>query len=118
MAGEGAARSSECQFRDESLRCVFVDGHPGAHVCIGAHSSRVAIRGGGEVPEAVYLAVRETGKGPAGRGATPSEAHEVVPGWSLGMVRRLLEELDEAGVEPPRDWMTNFQRLRASTDRA
>lgn len=104
--------TSECQFRFENSRCIFVDGHPGAHVCIGAHSSHVAIRGPGEIPDATYLA--EQHALPSDRGEQGIVSAEDVWGeWTGPMVRRLLDELHEAGAASPRDWMVNFHRLRS-----
>ncbi len=110
-------RQSQCQFRDEAARCVFVDGHPGAHVCIRPRSSGVRIRGEGEIPDATYLwtppsePVRTAARTDAG--LVTSE--DVWGTWTVPMVRRLLEEMLEAGAAPPRDWPANFPRLRRET---
>ncbi len=108
-----------CQFRHENLRCVFVDGHPGAHVCIGPHSSLVAVRGEGDIPEPIYL-FRPT---PFASGSDPKRsglvsAEDVRGEWTEAMLERLLEELYEAGISAPRDWHTSFHRLRASSERS
>jgi hypothetical protein len=109
-------RTSECQFRVGVGRCVFVDGHPGAHVCVGAHSARVAIRGAGEIPEETYVVAIPEEAERLLRAADPDRAREaaVWAGWSGPMVRRLLSEIREAGVAPPHDWVANFRRLRNS----
>ncbi len=119
MTSDGPGTGGECQFRDESRRCIFVDGHSGAHVCIGAHSSRVAIRGHGEIPETTYLSRLNppTGGSDSARSALVS-GEDIWGEWTEPMLRRLLVELEEAGASPPRDWLTNFHRLKASSDRS
>ena len=112
---------SECQFRYQTARCVFVDGHPGAHVTVGARSARVFIRGEGEIPEATYLwnfplgASRTPRVGEEKEGALPEELYG---GWTRAMILRLLEEIHEAGVSSPHDWVANFRRLRGESGSA
>jgi hypothetical protein len=96
--------SSLCQFRVENARCVFEDGHPGAHVCVRPHGSNVPIRGEGEIPDETYLWRPPRGAPPAG---------EDVRGlWSEGMIMKLLAEIHEAGASSPTDWVANLPRLR------
>ncbi|HXW66531.1 MAG TPA: hypothetical protein VEL82_01425 [Thermoplasmata archaeon] len=103
-----AGPASQCEFRSENARCIFRDGHPGVHICIRPHGSMVPIRGEGEIPDPVY--VWEPSPGDAGDG-------EDVRGlWTDGMVRRLLSEIREAGVAPPRDWSANLPRLRREAE--
>ncbi len=110
-------RRSQCPFGDEAARCGFVDGHTGAHVCICPRSSGVRIRGEGEIPDSAYLwtpsseRVRTAARTDAG--LVTSE--DVWGTWTVPMVRRLLEEMLEAGAVPPRDWPANFPRLRRET---
>lgn len=117
----GPKTLSLCQFRVETARCVFVEGHPGAHVCIRPHGSSVPIRGEGEIPETTYLWRRSPSTG-AQRTAEPvpiSSGGEDVRGlWTEGMVARLLTEIHEAGVYSPADWIANLPRLRAEAGRA
>ncbi len=108
---------SRCQYRVENLRCIFVDGHPGAHVCIGAHRSRVAVRGANGIPETTYLAHPSARQLTSVRGPPVVRAEGVWGEWTEPLIRRLLEEMYDAGVSPPRDWTTNFARLKSSTTR-
>jgi hypothetical protein len=115
MTYAGSRDGSECQFGFQTARCVFVDGHPGAHVCVGAQSARVFIRGPGEIPEATYLWDSDPTPGrtpPRRTGAAPTVSPELFGGWSRSMIRRLLDEIHEAGVASPADWTANFRRLR------
>ena len=75
----------------------------------------VPIRGEGEIPEEVYL--WEPSSLPAGAAAA-STGEDVRGLWTDGMVRRLLAEIREAGVEPPRDWSANLPRLRRESEGA
>ena len=105
------ATSSLCQFRIETARCIFVDGHPGAHVCVRPHGSNVPIRGDGEIPDETYL-----WRAPP---AVPSPGGEDVRGlWTDGMIARLLREVHEGGAHSPTDWIANLPRLRGETSRA
>jgi len=118
MPARSSIDGSECQFRYQTARCVFVDGDPGAHVTVGAHSARVFIRGDGEIPEATYL-----WNFPPGASRTPpkleerqdASAEDLYGGWTRTMILRLLEEIHEAGVSSPYDWTANFRRLRGES---
>lgn len=105
---------SQCQFREETSRCVFVDGHPGAHVCIRPRSSGVKIRGEGKVPDPTYLwgPPSERERVAARREAGLVSGEDVWGTWTPEMVRRLLEEILDSGASPPRDWPANLPRLR------
>lgn len=106
-------RPKRCQFREETARCVFVDGHPGCHVCVRAGGAEVPIRGEGRVPDVEYLC------GPQALNLTPrripGSALAPVPQprsrWTWSMVRRLVRELHDAHVESPHDWSANIARL-------
>jgi hypothetical protein len=119
MSPGDAAPLGRCQFRFEAARCVFGDGHPGAHVGIGGHGASVPIRGEGEIPDATYLwHPRATAK--AHKGRSPRHHGKTDAGgsvWTEAMILRLLKEIHEAGVYSPHDWIANLRRLRAGTVR-
>jgi len=119
MPPRDAATLGRCQFRCETARCVFVDGHPGAHVGVRGRGSIVPIRGEGEIPDATYLwRPPPTATGRAERPGSRRRAPESAGGlWTDAMIRRLLEEIHEAGASSPHDWVANLSRLRAGSRR-
>ena len=100
-----------CQLRVDRARCIFMDGHPGFHVCVGTYGSRVPIRGTGPLPEEEWISAEAPG--PADE---PSEREVGVEArWDGAMVRRLLIEIREGGVTRAQDWMANLPRLRGGS---
>lgn len=106
----GALLPGRCEFREQTARCVFVDGHPGCHVCVRTNGEGVPVRGEGDVPEDEYLWHLTT---PSGVPTAEALRAQAWGHWTEGMVRFLVHELRVAGVEPPRDWAANRPRLRA-----
>lgn len=109
-----AARLPEygrCQVRVDRTRCIFRDGHPGLHVCVGTFGSKVPIRGAGPLPEEEWISAEAPG--------TADEPSEREVGkearWDRAMVQRLLAEIRESGVTNSQDWMANLPRLRGGS---
>lgn len=107
MPPEGKATPDygRCQERVERTRCIFMDGHPGFHVCVGEFGSRVPIRGDGPVPDDEWVA-------PETAASAPSDGPQEAVRWDPAMVHRLLAEIREAGVQTAQDWVANLPRLR------
>jgi hypothetical protein len=94
---------------------VFVDGHPGYHVCVRPHGSSVPIRGTGGAPDLVHIWPPEA---PSPRRPPGKESGEDTLGlWDNGMIRALVTEILASGAAPPFDWNANLPRLRAESAR-
>ncbi len=101
-----------CQERVARTRCIFKDGHPGLHVCVGSFGSQVAIRGDAPLPEDEWISPQP----PLLESPGPSEAGSSEGRWNGYMRGRLLAEIREAGVGAPCDWIANLPRLRRRED--
>ncbi len=108
-----AVRRSQCEFREANARCLFVDGHPGYHICVRPHGSNVAIRGSGGVPDATHI-WRPSGTSGASSGGEGEDTRGL---WSDPMIDILVAEIAAAGAVAPRDWNANLPRLRAESSR-
>jgi len=108
-----ASHRAQCEFREANARCVFVDGHPGYHVCVRPRGSSVPIRGTGGIPDPVHIWHREAPrtKRRAGKGA----GEDTLGLWDDGMIRALVAEILASGTAPPFDWNANIPRLRAES---
>ncbi len=108
-----SVRRSQCEFREANARCLFVDGHPGCHICVRPHGSNVAIRGTGGVPDPMHI-WRPSGPTRATTGGMGEDTRGL---WSDPMIEMLVAEITAAGAAPPRDWNANLPRLRAESSR-
>ena len=102
-----AHQGPRCQTRQQNARCLFLDGHPGAHLCVPSRGSVVFLTGSGGIPDDEWCS-----RPPAGPNEGDAAAEPGWGEWTGPMLLRLLREVREAGASPPRRWNANLERLR------
>lgn len=103
-----APKGPRCPTREATTRCLFVEGHPGPHVCVASRGSTVFLVGSGALADDEWCCPTTGGDAASG------ERGDALWGeWTGPMLLRLVAELREAGVSAPRRWNANLDRLRA-----
>ena len=101
-----APQGPRCPTREANTRCLFVEGHPGPHVCVASRGSMVFLVGSGALADDEWCC-------PIPSAAEGGERGDALWGeWTAPMLVRLVRELREAGARAPRRWNANLDRLR------